>query len=324
MFKGSSKFVALTHIIQEEGIRNDKKLLIFSGFNYALDCVESLLTEMGISYVRLDGNTSYGLRKYNIFRFQKKDEYKVFIMATRAGGEGITLTRAEVVVFLDSDWNPQVTAQAEARTWRLGQLKPVTVYKLFTERTVEEQMEDRLNKKIFLTEKLLKNASSANWTTIDDISQSDSDLIQELIQRSRKALQMSRYDAGDLSFMNWDEFLSRYQRLTNNGPCLSRKEHSTDNRNEFLWLTTREKVKTQLFDGQLFKRQVQTKRQLITNADHIGKRAINPMRIWDESIGYWISKESSLCQFGQAIPTLTTFERPPAAVKNSINHFQVS
>lgn len=70
---------------------------------------------MGISYVRLDGNTSYGLRKYNTFRFQKKDEYKVFVMATRAGGEGITLTWAEVVVFLDSDWNPQVTAQAEAR-----------------------------------------------------------------------------------------------------------------------------------------------------------------------------------------------------------------
>ncbi|EED22982.1 nucleosome remodeling complex ATPase subunit (Snf2h), putative [Talaromyces stipitatus ATCC 10500] len=135
---GSSKFILLKRLLEQEVTKDRKKILIFSGFDYALNCCEALLAAMGISCLRLDGNTCYSLRRYNIHRFRNESECKVFIMATRAGGEGITLTAAEVVVFLDMDWNPQVTAQAEARAYRLGQTKPVTIYKLCTSGTVEE------------------------------------------------------------------------------------------------------------------------------------------------------------------------------------------
>ena len=72
------------------------------------------------------------------------------MLSTRAGGEGINLTSADTVILFDSDWNPQVDNQAMARVHRIGQTKPVHVYRLVTEGSVEERIVQRAQKKLFL------------------------------------------------------------------------------------------------------------------------------------------------------------------------------
>ncbi|KAF4995054.1 hypothetical protein F66182_16414, partial [Fusarium sp. NRRL 66182] len=250
---GSSKFIVLKRLIEEEVIKNQKSILIFSGFNYALDCCESLLATMGIPSLRLDGDTPYALRRYNIHRFQNLSEYKVFIMATRAGGEGITLTAAEVVVFLDSDWNPQVTAQAESRAYRIGQSKPVTVYKMCTRGTVEEQMMKRVNKKLYLASKIIDNFTNTNLNmTQSDTIGPDSDFIQNLIRESQKAIEITTFDARDLGDMSWKDVMNLCKKKTNDDddgvhPLLSppaSPQSTTFNEHERKWLSNNERIQT--------------------------------------------------------------------------------
>ena len=90
-------------------------------------------------------------RAVDISEFNKAgSEYFAFIMTTRAGGLGVNLQTADTVILLDSDWNPQVDNQAIARCHRIGQTKPVHVYRLIASGTVEERMVARAQKKMFL------------------------------------------------------------------------------------------------------------------------------------------------------------------------------
>lgn len=162
VFEASGKFIILLKLVQDVVVKQGKKVLIFSGFDYALSCCEDLLdiaSEDGSTfrYVRIDGTTPSARRTLNIYLFNTNSAYKVFLIATRAGGEGINLTSATEVVFLDQDWNPQMTLQAEARAHRIGQTKPVTVYKICSQGTVEEQMLGRLAKKLYLAAKVTED-----------------------------------------------------------------------------------------------------------------------------------------------------------------------
>ena len=125
-------------------------MLIFSGFTGMLDYCEDFLALRGgggdeFKYVRLDGRTSRARRNLGIRMF------------TRAGGLGINLATASDVIMLDQDWNPQIMLQAEARAHRIGQVNPVTVYKLCTQGTVEEQMMGRIQKKLYLSAKVTES-----------------------------------------------------------------------------------------------------------------------------------------------------------------------
>jgi SNF2 family DNA or RNA helicase len=162
VISASSKFIILQKLVERLVIGDGKKILIFSGFDETLNCCEELLETSNekkdnFGYVRLDGSTSRDRRNLNIHLSTNDPFYKVFLIATRAGGEGITLTAATDVVFMDSDWNPQLTLQAEARAHRIGQTHPVTVFKLCTRGTVEEQMMSRLRKKLYLAAKVTEN-----------------------------------------------------------------------------------------------------------------------------------------------------------------------
>jgi len=79
--------------------------------------------------------------------FQTRQDIFVFLLSTRAGGLGINLTAADTVIFYDSDWNPTMDAQAMDRAHRLGQTRPVTVYRLVTRGTVEEKILNRAKQK---------------------------------------------------------------------------------------------------------------------------------------------------------------------------------
>lgn len=144
-------------------MKKKEKILIFSGFTRMLDCCEDLLALRGgggqnFRYTRLDGGTGRARRNLGIRMFnQDSSDYRVMLISTRAGGLGINLTSASTVVMVDHDWNPQIMLQAEARAHRIGQTKPVTVYKLCTQGTVEEQMMGRIQKKLYLSAKVTES-----------------------------------------------------------------------------------------------------------------------------------------------------------------------
>ena len=104
------------------------------------------------SYFRLDGSTSISDRNEMVTNFQSRDDIFAFLLSTRAGGLGITLTGADTVIFYDNDWNPTADQQATDRCHRLGQTKPVTVNRLITKGTIEERMLNIANQKNIIQE----------------------------------------------------------------------------------------------------------------------------------------------------------------------------
>lgn len=141
-------------------ICSDTIAVIFSGFTKMLDLVEEMLFLRGgdgsqFRSVRIDGQTCRARRNLGIRMFNDlESDYRVMMISTRAGGLGINLATASDVVLLDQDWNPQITLQAEARAHRIGQKNPVTIYKLVSQGTVEEQMMGRIQKKLYLSAKV--------------------------------------------------------------------------------------------------------------------------------------------------------------------------
>lgn len=116
------------------------KVLIFSFFSTQLDILEDYAYFKGWKVCRIDGSVSQPDRAKAIELFNKDPEHKLFLLSTRAGGQGINLASADTVILFDSDWNPQQDLQAQDRCHRLGQTRPVIVYRLATKDTVEESL----------------------------------------------------------------------------------------------------------------------------------------------------------------------------------------
>jgi ATP-dependent DNA helicase len=117
------------------------KVLIFSQFKTTLDIIQSYASHLrGWACCRIDGSISQSERSEQIKAFNTDEEYKLFLLSTRAGGQGINLVAADTVILFDSDWNPQQDLQAMDRAHRIGQTRPVIVYRLATRGTVEETL----------------------------------------------------------------------------------------------------------------------------------------------------------------------------------------
>eukprot|EP00986_Skeletonema_menzelii_P002857 scaffold833_cov145-Skeletonema_menzelii.AAC.17 len=130
---------------------NGSRVLIFTQMTRILDILEDFLFKRGYKYCRIDGNTDYDTRERSIDEFNAPNSEKFcFILSTRAGGLGINLQTADVCILYDSDWNPQADLQAQDRCHRLGQKKPVSVFRLVTENTVEEKIVERAQQKLKL------------------------------------------------------------------------------------------------------------------------------------------------------------------------------
>ena len=99
------------------------------------------------TFFRLDGSTNLQDRRYMVDEYQRNDNIFAFLLSTRAGGLGINLIAADTVIFYDNDWNPTMDEQATDRAHRIGQTKPVTVYRLVTRGTVEEKIVKRAKQK---------------------------------------------------------------------------------------------------------------------------------------------------------------------------------
>eukprot|EP00639_Heterosigma_akashiwo_P034623 CAMPEP_0194723148 /NCGR_PEP_ID=MMETSP0296-20130528/14199_1 /TAXON_ID=39354 /ORGANISM="Heterosigma akashiwo, Strain CCMP2393" /LENGTH=724 /DNA_ID=CAMNT_0039626455 /DNA_START=94 /DNA_END=2264 /DNA_ORIENTATION=+ len=128
--------------------RGGHKTLVFSQMTSVLDLLEDLLRWRGVQYARLDGSVSVQDRQARIQAFNADPAVEVFLLSTRAGGLGINLAAADTCVIFDSDWNPHQDSQAQDRAHRLGQTRPVAVYRLVSAGSVEvEMMEKAVSKK---------------------------------------------------------------------------------------------------------------------------------------------------------------------------------
>lgn len=127
------------------------RVVLFSQFTMMLNIFEDYCQYRGFDYRRLDGSTNRVRRTVDMHMFNKPSSpIFIYFLSTRAGGLGINLQSADTVILYDSDWNPQVDLQAMARVHRIGQTKPVHVYRLVTAGTVEERIQQRSEKKLFL------------------------------------------------------------------------------------------------------------------------------------------------------------------------------
>ena len=124
--------------IAEQAIQAGSKILVFSQFQKQLVEIETVLQAAGISSLRLDGGTRN--RQDLVDQFQSEDGPPIFLISLKAGGYGLNLTAADIVIHFDPWWNPAAEAQATDRAHRIGQTKPVTVFRLLTRNTVEEKV----------------------------------------------------------------------------------------------------------------------------------------------------------------------------------------
>ncbi|GMI00115.1 hypothetical protein TrVE_jg570 [Triparma verrucosa] len=171
-----------------ELISDGHRILLFSQWTTCLDILECLLNSLDLKFFRLDGQTDISTRQDMIDDFTADDSVKVFLLSTRAGGMGINLTAADTVIIHDLDFNPTSDLQAEDRCHRIGQKKPVTVYKLVTEGSVDEsiyQMQEEKKRMIgaVLNEDDGKDGKAKKKEEIKDISMLVRMALDEFIQR---------------------------------------------------------------------------------------------------------------------------------------------
>ncbi|XP_054624215.1 helicase SRCAP isoform X2 [Dunckerocampus dactyliophorus] len=138
------------------------RVLIFTQMTRMLDVLEQFLNYHGHIYLRLDGSTRVEQRQALMERFNADRRIFCFILSTRSGGVGVNLTGADTVVFYDSDWNPTMDAQAQDRCHRIGQTRDVHIYRLISERTVEENILKKANQKRMLGDMAIEGG---NFTT---------------------------------------------------------------------------------------------------------------------------------------------------------------
>ncbi|KAH9499746.1 hypothetical protein Btru_077717 [Bulinus truncatus] len=139
----SGKMCILDQMLAELKKRGHR-VLLFSQMTRMLDLIEDFCHLRGYKYCRLDGSTNIDDRKENMIEFNKPNSDKfIFLLSTRAGGLGINLTAADTVIIYDSDWNPQCDLQAQDRCHRIGQNKPVIVYRFVAANTIDEKIIER-------------------------------------------------------------------------------------------------------------------------------------------------------------------------------------
>ncbi|KAA3454460.1 chromatin structure-remodeling complex protein SYD-like isoform X1 [Gossypium australe] len=147
----------------------DHRVLFFSTMTRLLDVMEDYLTFKQYRYLRLDGHTAGNDRGALIDKFNQQDSpFFIFLLSIRAGGVGVNLQAADTVIIFDTDWNPQVDLQAQARAHRLGQKKDVLVLRFETVQTVEEQVRASAEHKLGVANQSITAGFFDNNTSAED------------------------------------------------------------------------------------------------------------------------------------------------------------
>lgn len=256
----SGKFLVLKKLLQHY-VASNMKVIVFSNFDQALNLCEDLVmmlkgSNRAFEYARLDGRTTGPWRKVMVHLFQNDPRYKVFLVSIRAGGEGLNLTSSSVIVFLDEDWNPQVMRQAEARVHRIGQTRPVEIYKLRSTGTVEEQMSRRLIKKAYIADRVTDNRPThcagndyLDMLKIEQVSMSQNSTdtfgLPSPVFLDQRFLSQKQIDTDEMAQWDMSSILNKCAS-TQTGEELSA---SLTVEQEQLWLEKADRVRTNLFNG---------------------------------------------------------------------------
>ena len=153
-YKGKSGKLMTCLKLVEKTVASGHKILLFSRFTTMLDVIASKLKEARISYSLLKGDVKAEKRREMVEQFNE-DDTNVFFISLKAGGIGLNLTGADVVIHYDPWWNVSAQNQATDRAYRIGQLNNVQVFKLITKGSIEEKIKQMQEKKQNLTENVL-------------------------------------------------------------------------------------------------------------------------------------------------------------------------
>lgn len=164
----SSKLNQCIEIIQD-AVLGGHKILLFSSYTSMFEIIEEQLKKLEINYLKLTGQTKVGERIKLVDEFNTNKDIKVFLISLKAGGTGLNLTGADMVIHYDPWWNLSAENQATDRTYRIGQRKNVQVYKLITKNSIEEKIYELQQKKA----KLIDNMLSTDATFISKLSKDD-------------------------------------------------------------------------------------------------------------------------------------------------------
>ncbi len=160
----SAKMVMLDKLLKRMQAQGSR-VLIFSQMSRVLDILEDYSVMRGFQYCRIDGSTAHEDRIAAIDDYNREGSEKfLFLLTTRAGGLGINLTSADIVVLFDSDWNPQADLQAMDRAHRIGQTKQVHVFRFVTENAIEEKVLERAAQKLRLDQLVIQQGRAQQQT----------------------------------------------------------------------------------------------------------------------------------------------------------------
>lgn len=157
--EGSSKLEQCIEIVKD-ATEAGHKILLFSGYTSMFDIIEKELQEKSIKYFKLTGSTKVDERIKMVDEFNENKDIKIFLISLRAGGTGLNLTGADMVIHYDPWWNASAENQATDRAYRIGQKNNVQVYKLITKNTIEEKIYELQQKKTQLIDNILDTKTS--------------------------------------------------------------------------------------------------------------------------------------------------------------------
>lgn len=174
-YEGESSKLNQCMEIVKDAVRGGHKILLFSGYSSMFSYIERELKSNEIKYFKLTGQTKVDERMDLVNEFNNNAEVKVFLISLKAGGTGLNLIGADMVIHYDPWWNISAENQATDRTYRIGQKRNVQVYKLITKNSIEEKIYNLQEKKAKLADDML----STKETFISKLSKED---IMELFQ----------------------------------------------------------------------------------------------------------------------------------------------
>jgi ATP-dependent DNA helicase len=217
LIRASGKFALLDRML-ERLFKDKHQVLIFSQMTSLLNVIEDYLLYRNWKYCRIDGTTNIDerQRQMDVFNAEKTagvdggrnesdDRYFVFLLSTRAGGLGINLTCADTVIIFDSDWNPHQDSQAMDRSHRIGQTRPVAVYRLLTVGSVDiEMMEKAISKKKL--ERMAIAGGEFKKPGQRSTGEMSSKVLSDLLSDDIKGLQAKGMDEGASIMISDEEF----------------------------------------------------------------------------------------------------------------------
>merc|ERR1719376_1962762 len=207
LLENSAKLLVMDKLLPKLQAQ-ESRVLIFSQMTRMLDIFEDYCWFRGWKYCRIDGNTPHEDRDKQIQEYNAEGSEKfIFMLSTRAGGLGINLYTADVVILYDSDWNPQMDLQAMDRAHRIGQKKQVRVFRLVTENTVDEKIVEKAEVKLKLDRMVIQQGK-----LMDDKNKLNKDEMVNMIRHGASYI-FSTKD-GDITDIDIDSLLEAGEKKT--------------------------------------------------------------------------------------------------------------